>query len=227
MQIERINVTNQVIEYIRDNIEGGNWKVGEKIPSENQLTEELGVSRASIRTAIRHYVGLGVLESIQGKGTYLMSSDLNFQQHGESGELTSEDFQNIEKVLEFRCIVEPAATYLAAQNATPQLVERLRDLFVTMLNNVGNRQEFVRADMDFHRAICEYSHNPFIVNCMNTLYDENAANFDLVNEKFGYKDGIYYHSLILKAFEEGNMDGARDYIKEHLEQALDRLAIEK
>lgn len=227
MQIERINVTNQVIEYIRDHIISGAWEVGKKIPSENQLTEELGVSRASIRTAIRHFVGLGVLESAQGKGTYLTSSDLNADQRRDSKELTTEDFQNMEKVLEFRCIVEPEATYLAAQNANGEMISKLRALFETMLNNVGNQEAFVQADMDFHRVICEYSQNPFIVNCMTALYDGNAANPGLLNAKFGYKDGIYYHSLILKAFEEGNVEAARDYIKEHLEQALDRLAIEK
>ena len=43
------NITQQVIEYIKDNIESGNWKVGEKIPSENELTAFLGVSRSSVR----------------------------------------------------------------------------------------------------------------------------------------------------------------------------------
>ena len=48
MKIKRVNVTSQVVDYLKKNIESGNWTVGEKIPSENQMTEELGVSRCSI-----------------------------------------------------------------------------------------------------------------------------------------------------------------------------------
>lgn len=44
MKIKRVNVTSQVVDYLKKNIESGNWTVGEKIPSENQMTEELGVS---------------------------------------------------------------------------------------------------------------------------------------------------------------------------------------
>ena len=47
MKIKRVNVTSQVVDYLKKNIESGNWTVGEKIPSENQMTEELGVSRSS------------------------------------------------------------------------------------------------------------------------------------------------------------------------------------
>ena len=58
------NITQQVIAYMKSNIESGNWKVGEKIPSENELTGELGVSRSSIRQAVSHFAGIGVLESV-------------------------------------------------------------------------------------------------------------------------------------------------------------------
>ena len=46
------NITQQVIGYMKENIESGNWKVGEKIPSEHELTALLGVSRSSIRQAV-------------------------------------------------------------------------------------------------------------------------------------------------------------------------------
>ena len=77
MKIIKTSVTQQIIEYIKENIQNGSWKVGEKIPSEPSLVEELGVSRASLRVAIQQYVALGVLRSEQGKGTFLESSDLD------------------------------------------------------------------------------------------------------------------------------------------------------
>ena len=71
MKIIKTSVTQQIIEYIKENIQNGSWKVGEKIPSEPSLVEELGVSRASLRVAIQQYVALGVLRSEQGKGTFI------------------------------------------------------------------------------------------------------------------------------------------------------------
>ena len=58
------------------------------------------------------------------------------------------------------------------------------------------------------------------------VYQENRKDFDLINEQFGYKDGVYYHTLIYKALEDGNGELARDYMQEHLRQALDRMEIE-
>ena len=59
------------------------------------------------------------------------------------------------------------------------------------------------------------------------VYNENKKNFRQINDQFGYKDGIYYHSLIYKAMEEENANAARDYMQEHLRQALDRMEIER
>ena len=116
--ITHSNVTEQLVQYFKDNINSGNWKVGEKIPSENQLTEILGVSRASVRTAIQYLVGVGVLESRHGKGTFLLDDQVD-ESTGSGNKITSEDCRDILKVLEFRRIVESEACYLAAENAAP------------------------------------------------------------------------------------------------------------
>ena len=65
------SVTGKIAHYIRKNIRNGNWTVGEKIPSENQLCEELGVSRVSVRSALQQFIALGILESVHGKGTFV------------------------------------------------------------------------------------------------------------------------------------------------------------
>ena len=224
--IEKVNVTNQVVSFIRTNIQNGTWPVGSKIPSENQLTEALGVSRASIRAAIRHFVGLGVLDSFHGKGTFVVSDQIEPSDHG-ANHFTSADFQDIQKVLEFRWLIEPEACYMATLTADPEMINRLRELLNRMMDSVGDQKSFVQADIDFHLEICRCSANPLILKCMQMVYTENRKNFDLINDQFGFKDGIYYHTLIYKAIEEENADQARDYMQEHLRQALDRMEIEQ
>lgn len=68
----------QVAEYLSDNINSGRWKDSERIPSEAELTESLGVSRGSVKKAISKLVDEGVLEQIQGKGTYVKAHDISF-----------------------------------------------------------------------------------------------------------------------------------------------------
>ena len=105
MIITHSNVTEQLVSYFKENIVSGAWKVGEKIPSENQLTETLGVSRASVRTAIQQMVGLGILESRHGKGTYVMDNQVDGMS-ANKGKITAQDCKDLQKVLEFRRIVE-------------------------------------------------------------------------------------------------------------------------
>lgn len=213
-----------MVEYIKTNIANGAWKVGGKIPSENQLTEILGVSRVSVRAAIRHFVGLGILESVHGSGTFLLTDQLAPTVDA-SKQLTAEDCKDLEKVLEFREIIEKEACYMAAIHATDTLLAELRKTLETMVANVGNQKAFVQADMDFHMAICAASGNPLIEKCMHMVYAESWYDLIHANEYFGYKDGIYYHSIILRALENGNADFAKEYMQEHLSQAAKRLGI--
>lgn len=68
----------QVVEYLRENIASGAWEEASKIPSEVDLMSTLGVSRGSIKKAISKLVDEGLLEQIQGKGTYVKSKDISF-----------------------------------------------------------------------------------------------------------------------------------------------------
>ncbi len=220
------SITEQVVQYFKENINAGNWIVGGKIPSENRLTETLGVSRSSVRTAIQYLIALGVLESRHGKGTYLLEDHVD-EHTGSQTKITAQDCQDMEKVLEFRRIVESEACYLAAERSTPELVEELQKDLDEMYGNKGNPQAFVSADIQFHAAICRASQNPLLEKSMLKVFEENRRNHDQMNMVFGYEDGIYYHNLILKAIREKNGEKAREIMFEHLQNGINRLADQK
>lgn len=222
MGIIHQNVTEQIVAYFKENIQSGVWKVGEKIPSENQLTATLGVSRASIRQAVSHFTGIGVLESVHGKGTYLIDDQLEDNLYT-GNKITSDDCSNIEKVLEFRRIVESETCYLATKNRTPELLEKLKQFVKIMKSSKENVEEFVTADISFHQEICKASQNPLIEKSMNKVFEENRKIQKLTRKIFGYHDGIHYHELILKAMNEGNAEQARKYMHEHMQNGIDRL----
>lgn len=220
--ISHSNVTEQIIQYFKDKIISGEWNVGEKIPSENQLTEQLGVSRASIRTAIQHFVGLGILESRHGKGTFLLDDQVDEQAESEM-KVTAEDCRNIQNVLEFRRIVESEACYLATKKATPQLLEELERSLKEMHDNEGKSEEFVMADLRFHVAVCRASQNPLLEKSLVKVFAETKKNHRQMNVLFGYGDGMHYHTVILDAIRRGDAEQARELMFDHMQYALNRL----
>lgn len=216
------NVTEQVVEYLKENIHSGNWGVGEKIPSENQLTELLRVSRTSVRTAIQQLVGVGALESVHGKGTFVTTNDLGALLNRTSG-LTKADCQDVKQVLEFRCALEPETCYLAAKQISPESLSTLAYHLGMMKQSVGNQEVFVRHDMQFHLQISKASGNHLLEKSLRDVFEQTSSNHARINDLFGYKDGIYYHSVIIKAMQEGQASKARKLMREHLQQAYDRL----
>lgn len=222
MQILKANITQQVIEYLKKNIENGTWPVGEKIPSENNLTEILGVSRASVRVAIQQFIALDALQSIQGKGTFVKTNNIT----GVNSNLNAIDeanYDDIIQVLEFRRIIETECAYIAAQQATDETINNLNRYLGNMKNSIDQSEEFVKQDMLFHEEICHATGNRLLENCLKEVFQQTAKNHKQMNEAFGYNDGIYYHTLLLKAIKNKDARKAKNLMKEHLQQAIERL----
>ena len=225
MQILKVNITQQVIEYLKKNIENGTWAVGEKIPSENDLKDILGVSRASIRMAIQQFIALDVLQSIHGKGTFIKTNKIA-SVGSNVNSINESDYEDIIQVLQFRKIVEPECAYIAAQEATGKIINNLKTYLSNMKNNIGQSEEFVRQDMLFHEEICHATGNRLLERSLTEVFYHRAKNHKQMNEAFGYNDGIYYHTLLLKAIEDKDSRKAKSLMKVHLQQAIDRLKLE-
>ena len=222
MKILRLNITQQVIEYLKKNIENGTWAVGEKIPSENDLTDILGVSRASIRVAIQQFIALNVLQSIHGKGTFV-KTNIIASVGSTVNSINESDYDDIIQVLQFRRIVEPECAYIAAQEATGEIINNLKTYLSNMKNSIGQSEEFVRQDMLFHEEVCHATGNRLLERSLKEVFYQRAKNHKQMNEAFGYNDGIYYHTLLVKAIEDKDSRKAKRLMKAHLQQAIDRL----
>lgn len=224
--INHQSVTEQVVAYFKENIEAGHWAIGEKIPSENVLTKTLGVSRATIRQAVSQLAGIGILETVHGKGTYLLDDQVDENKASENM-ITAEDCLNTEKVLEFRRIVESEACYIAASHVTDTFLLSLKDLLHVMVESKEDVEQFVTADITFHQKICEASQNPLLEKCMNKILEENRKSQQLTRRTFGYHDGIHYHELIIQALEEKNAQKAKQCMFDHLQNGINRLQQQK
>ncbi|VBB07297.1 transcription regulator hth gntr [Lucifera butyrica] len=225
MQILKANITQQVIEYLKKNIENGTWAVGEKIPSENDLKDILGVSRASIRVAIQQFIALDVLQSIQGKGTFVKTNNIMGVRNNVNA-INESDYDDIIQVLQFRRIIEPECAYIAAQKATGETINNLKTYLSNMKKSIGQSEEFVKQDMLFHEEICHATGNHLLERSLKEVFQQKAKNHKQMNEAFGYNDGVYYHTLMIKAIKDKDAKKAKNLMKEHLQQAIERLEAE-
>ena len=77
--------------------------------------------------------------------------------------------------------------------------------------------------MLFHKEICKAAGNRILEFSLCDVFDKTARSHKQINDLFGYKDGLYYHMMLLKAIREKNPKKAKHFMKEHLQQAIDAL----
>lgn len=213
----RKNVTEEIVEYLKENITSGEWKPGDKISSEHELTKTLQVSRASARYAIQHLVAIGVLESYQGKGTFVKSIPIEKIDNKFSAMYKNSEMQQL---LEFRKLIEVGSCRMAVGHITKQVLNKMTKALDMMKANVDNSKVFIKNDIDFHMEILKATQNKLIVNSI--LYTED----DLLKQQYwshtqkGVESAIYYHSEILDALKKGDGDLSALKMDEHLTKAI-------
>ncbi|GIF60729.1 GntR family transcriptional regulator [Asanoa iriomotensis] len=155
----RSTLVQQVISQLSEQIQAGEWPVGAKIPTEPRLVELLGVGRNTVREAVRALTHAGVLECVQGSGTYVRSTD-------ELTGVVARKFGAAEvgHTIEVRRALEVEAARLAALRRTPEDLDRL-DAALTARDAAwatGDTDIFVEADADLHVAVVAAAHNPML-----------------------------------------------------------------
>lgn len=154
-QASRRSLVDTAIELMRKQIEGGAWKVGERIPKEQDLADGLGVSRNTVREAIRVLSHAEVLEVRQGDGTYVrLDVDPAEVMRRVSRSSLRDHF-------ELRAMLETEAARLAARNRSTADVDHLRQLLTTRgeQHDHAERDIFVDADLAFHAEVARVSGN--------------------------------------------------------------------
>nr|WP_246062373.1 FadR/GntR family transcriptional regulator [Haloactinospora alba] len=154
----RTPVTQWATERIKTMIADGTLSPGDRLPTERELAGELGVSRSSMREAIRALTTLGVLEVRHGSGVYV--SALRPRDLLDTFSVLAEvsQGQTLIEVLQVRRMLEPAATALAAARADEEQLNRLGTI-LDRIEGGGSEGETVAADLTFHQAIVDITGN--------------------------------------------------------------------
>lgn len=216
--IERVNVSEQVYKQLEDMLIKDTLKQGEKLPSENELAEQFNVSRITVRQAIQKLSVLGLIETRLGEGSFVKTLEPSNSMNAliPSVYLREYSKSSMYEIQEFREIVEIESTRLAAEKATKQDIEELKATYKLMKNCNNDLKQFAKEDFNFHFKIGLITKNGLLIQTYRILKEILEISMTGIIEEMGCKDGLHYHSEIIKAFEQNDGDKAAELIREHI-----------
>ena len=153
-RINKVNISEAVLQQIKDNIIMKVWPVGTRLPSENVLAELFGVSRVSVRTAQHKLMALNILEKRNGEGTFVKDVNVGSVFSNLVPMLVLEP-RDILEILELRVGIETLSCSLAAKRATEEDIGKLEMIANQMKVNNERKdiEEYTRYDFNFHLLI--------------------------------------------------------------------------
>lgn len=200
------------------------FSAGDKLPNEIELSEELNVSRTTLREAIRILVAYDILEIQRGKGTYVTKTA--FDQKDILSQLR-EVKVNAKDLYEMRLIFEPEAAYFAAIRGTDAEIKRILELGKRIEQEILKHEDRTDDEHSFHKAIAQATHNEFINKLMPILYQAISKGVVLSNSSDkATSDTLHDHRIIMEFLEQRNAEGTRNAMKIHIMHAIKELGIE-
>lgn len=147
-----------VLDALADMVERAGLEIGDRLPPEVSLAEQLGVGRSTIREALNRWEGLGMIRRRRGDGTYLSARVQTMK--GPVPTMIRLEGEALLRLIEVRRALECAVVQRAAQNATARQKAEIRRLCDQLIADVDAGLPWRRADAAFHSAIYEASGNP-------------------------------------------------------------------
>ena len=198
---------------------------GDKLPNEIELSRELGVSRTTLREAVRILATREILEIRRGRGTFVTSHQ-HLDEGINLGHMT-EAWINIKDLYEMRLIFEPQVAYYAAQRASQKEIDAIiefgrrdEEKMIAGLDNVEEEQAF-------HNAIARASHNEFMHRLMPILNRAIYKGVKLSNDApITIHDTIQDHRYIMEFLKARNPAGAKVAMELHIMNTLKGFGIQ-
>lgn len=215
-------MTEEIIHQLLDLIRIGKIEYGEKLPPERELAKILGVSRTTLREALKRLEHNGVFRTVQGSGTYLE------ELAGPSirdplKEIIKGDMSAVIALTEFRTVIETWAVKMAALRADAPQVKELKNIVRSMRERAKKKEPFYDLDASFHILIAKASNNIIYLHIAQTIYRLFFEMSRLYAEKVFNPDEaeirVKRHEDIFRAIERRKPDEAKKLMQDHLRMA--------
>ena len=205
----RPTMTQIALENIREAIEKGALKPGMRI-KESQLSNEMGMSRFSIREALCYLEKEGLIQTIPFKGVTV-------------AHITPKD---IEDLMMVRCALEELAIVLAIKQMDSDKIQILESIMDRMENALesNSEEDILNADLSFHQSICEFSENGRLLNAWMPLASQIRVCLKMEYPMFQTaKEFIATHIPLLEVIVAGNQKKAVQLVQDHIYGSLNRI----
>ncbi|QEK11493.1 FadR family transcriptional regulator [Crassaminicella thermophila] len=212
-------ISSQIIKMIYE----GNWKPGDKIPGEVELSKSFEVSRNSIRESIKALELVGILESKTGIGTFVSEQAMININNMHLASLI-ESKSSILELMEARLIIEPGLAYLATKHATEEDIKALEEIIIKHDNALKNKNYTFDMGFEFHRYLFKMANNKILNNLLDSITENLIATRGELYLKHLNEHILEYelseHKEILAYIKNKDAISAQNTMWEHIESSL-------
>lgn len=210
-------VTDEAIVRIKKMITSGQLAPGDRLPPEKELSESLGLSRSSLREAVKALEVIRVLDVRRGDGTYVTSLEPHLLLEAMSFVVDLHGDNSVIELLAVRRILEPAASALAAVNAGPADLAVMREI-LEGVDHVTDVERLVEHDLKFHQRIAESTGNAYLASLIASIssHTVRARIWRGITEEDAVGRTLLEHHAILEAIEAHNVELASAHMLVHV-----------
>ena len=202
----------------------GRLRPGEKLPNELELARELGVSRTTLREAVRTLAAQGVLEVCRGRGTFVSQRVREIDDYGFAS--LDRVKGQLRDVFELRSIFEPQAARLACRRATEEEMGEILARGAEVEARIRAGEDRSGADGAFHAAIVRATHNAFMMRLLPMINQAVAAAITSGQHKDQLaEDTRRDHALLMDFFRKGDAEGAGHAMAIHMHHSMDVMGL--
>ena len=202
--------------------EKGTFSPGDKLPNEIELSKILGVSRTTLREAVKILVTAGILEIKRGKGTFVSENAENVDKTN----LDSIDAFKISAmdIFEIRLIIEPEAAFLAAKRATDEELKDILKKGMAVEKKLIKNQDRTKEEYMFHKSIADAAHNQFMSELLPIIFNAIDTGVKISKEiEEITTNTLYDHRTIMSFMENRDAEGAKTAMKLHIMHAINSM----
>jgi len=215
-EIKRISLTDSVVENIKDSIQAGEYKPGDKLPTENSMCQIMGVSRTCVREAIRVLQAIGYVDILPGKGAFVSLYKKDEAENGRWYDIPNTQFIDF---MEVRMAIETISTRIAIQRARKSQINKLDEIhqsFVTATEH-KNQIQLIMFDELFHTEIVKITNNKLLIEINKQIVTAfRKYRGESFMDNLVYKNAIIPHQKILDAFVDKDPELGQAEMYSHL-----------
>ena len=223
MAMKKQNVTEKAYSELMSLLLSGKYEPGDKLPSENELKDQFGVSRNTIRTVLNQLAVLGIIETRRGDGSFLkeIGTQIYVNSFVPSVLLNEDDLLGL---IEFRRGVEVAAARLAAVNATGDDLASMKNYFNQIDKNDTSSHDFAQWTNSFHLKIAIASKNELFVRLLELIGWIITSKMEhFLYYKPNVEDSSFYHYMVYQCIKYKKPDEAAYLMDCHMKNLVLRV----